>query len=195
VIADPVAPVAVAVSGDDEEDEEDDDEADEDEVEASLDVILKEKLVVADEEEDEEAPDTEERAEVTTKVASDNVAVLTGRGGVVTGLEVKVARPSTGTVATELFVYRTEALLDALSTLRAALDDEESGDSSGLGDFGEHLLPRLIETGTVRAVPMEGYWRDLGRPGRGTAQGPGRRPQHRGDRGRPCGRDRRDRRS
>ncbi len=104
-------------------------------------------------------------AEVTKRAASDNVAVLTGRGGVVTGLEVKSARPSTGTVATEIFVYRTEALLEALTTLRAELDDEEDGDSSGLGDFGEHLLPRLIETGTVHAVPVQGYWRDLGQPG------------------------------
>ena len=103
-------------------------------------------------------------AEVTKQEAADNVAVLTGRGGVVTGLEVKVSRPSTGTVATEIFVYRTDALLEALTTLRAELDDAEPGDDSGLGDFGEHLLPRLIETGTVRAVPIDGYWRDLGQP-------------------------------
>ncbi len=103
-------------------------------------------------------------AEVTKKEASDNVAVLTGRGGLVTGLEVKQPRPSTGTVATEIFVYRTDALLEALSTLRAELDDASDGDDSGLGDFGEHLLPRLIETGTVRAVPVDGYWRDLGQP-------------------------------
>ncbi|MDP9403091.1 MAG: DUF4193 domain-containing protein [Actinomycetota bacterium] len=57
-----------APGSDDDEDDEDDEEADEDDVEASLDVILKEKLVVADEDEDEEAPDTEERAEVTPKV-------------------------------------------------------------------------------------------------------------------------------
>jgi glucose-1-phosphate adenylyltransferase len=103
-------------------------------------------------------------AEVTKAEASDNVTVLTGRGGIVTGVEVKVSRPSTGTVATEIFVYRVEALLDALTTLRAELDDAEDGDDSGLGDFGEHLLPRLIETGTVRAVPIVGYWRDLGQP-------------------------------
>jgi hypothetical protein len=52
----------------DEEDEEDD-EDDEEDVEASLDVILKERLVVAeDEEEDEETPDTEDRSETATKV-------------------------------------------------------------------------------------------------------------------------------
>ena len=103
-------------------------------------------------------------AEVTKKDASDNVAVLTGRGGVVRDLEVKVARPSTGTVATEIFVYRTAPLLAALTALRAELDDHEEGDDSGLGDFGEHLLPRLIDNGTVRAVPIDGYWRDLGQP-------------------------------
>lgn len=103
-------------------------------------------------------------AEVAKKDASDNVAVLTGRGGVVRDLEVKVSRPSTGRVATEIFVYRAAPLLEALTTLRAELGDEEEGDDTGLGDFGEHLLPRLIETGTVRAVPIDGYWRDLGQP-------------------------------
>src|SRR3954454_17002859 len=103
-------------------------------------------------------------AEVTKKEASDNVAVLTGRDSVVTGLEVKVSRPSTTTVATEIFVYRTAALLETLSALRAELDPSEDGDDSGLGDFGDHLVPRLIETGTVRAAPIDGYWRDLGQP-------------------------------
>jgi glucose-1-phosphate adenylyltransferase len=104
-------------------------------------------------------------AEVTKKVASDNVAVHTGRGGVVTGLEVKVARPGTGTVATEISAYRTDALPKALPTRPAEPAAEEAAGSTGLGDFGEHLLPRLIETGTVHAVPIEGYWRDLGQPG------------------------------
>jgi glucose-1-phosphate adenylyltransferase len=103
-------------------------------------------------------------AEVSRKEASDNVAVLRGRGGVVTDLEVKVSRPSTGTVATEIFVYRAGALLEALTALRAEQGDAEDGDDSGLGDFGDHLLPRLIQGGTVRAVPIDGYWRDLGRP-------------------------------
>ena len=46
-----------------EEEDEEEDEDEEDDVEASLDVILKEKLVVAEEEADEEAPDQEERVE------------------------------------------------------------------------------------------------------------------------------------
>ncbi len=48
----------------------DDDEIDPDDVEAGLDVILKDRLVVADEEEDEEdeVPDIEDRAEGPAKV-------------------------------------------------------------------------------------------------------------------------------
>ncbi len=64
-------PVAVAVpSGDDDDDDEEDDDLDPDEVEAGLDVILKDRLVVVDEEpdEDEETPDPEERAEGSTRV-------------------------------------------------------------------------------------------------------------------------------
>lgn len=55
--------------GEDEDEEEDDEEEDEEDVEASLDVILKERLVVEeDEEEDEEAPETDDRADSSTKV-------------------------------------------------------------------------------------------------------------------------------
>ena len=98
--------------------------------------------------------------------------VLTGRGGRATGVEVKPSRPSSGVVATEIFVYRTDSLLEALFELRRELSAEadlEAGEGesadSGLGDFGEHLLPRLISGGTVRTEPLPGYWRDLGRPG------------------------------
>jgi glucose-1-phosphate adenylyltransferase len=114
-------------------------------------------------------------SEVTKREASSNVVVLTGRGttaDLVTGVEVKPSRPSSGVVANEIFVYRTESLLEALFELRRELSaeaDDTAGDGesadSGLGDFGEHLLPRLIAGGTVRTESMPGYWRDLGRPG------------------------------
>ena len=105
-------------------------------------------------------------AEVTKKDAADNVVVLTGRDGTITGIEHKPSRPSSGTVATEVFVYDTETLL--LDAPRpAAPSSPATGDDgdSGLGDFGEHLLPRLVETGRAVAVPMTGYWRDVGQPG------------------------------
>jgi len=91
--------------------------------------------------------------------------VTSGRGGIVRQVEEKPSRPSTGTVATEIFVYSTEPLLATLRELRKELSADAEGDDSGIGDFGEHLLPRLVEQRQVRAVPIDGYWRDLGRPG------------------------------
>lgn len=107
-------------------------------------------------------------SEVSKKDASDNVVVVAGRNGQVTGIEHKPSRPSTGTVATEIFVYDTEALLGTLHDLRRELSgeqDEDADGDSGIGDFGEHLLPRLVEGGKVAAVPLTGYWRDVGQPG------------------------------
>ena len=109
-------------------------------------------------------------SEVSKKDASDNVVVLARRDGTVTGIEHKPSRPSAGTVATEVFVYDTAVLVQTLHDLRAELagkqdvEDAEQGDS-GIGDFGEHLLPRLVEGGKVAAVPLTGYWRDVGQPG------------------------------
>ena len=109
-------------------------------------------------------------SEVTKKDAADNVVVLAGRDGTVTGVEHKPSRPSAGTVASEIFVYDTEVLLETLQDLRRELTPEQdprdtaAGDS-GIGDFGEHLLPRLVEGGRVTAVPLTGYWRDVGQPG------------------------------
>lgn len=105
-------------------------------------------------------------SEVTRKDAADNVCVHTGARGRVTGVDVKPSRPTTGLVATEIFVYDTARLLVALRDLRGELSAGASEDGdSGLGDFGEHLVPRLVETGDVFAVPLEGYWRDAGKPG------------------------------
>ena len=108
-------------------------------------------------------------SEVTKKDASDNVVVLAGRDGKVTGIEHKPSKPSSGTVATEIFVYDTEALLATLRDLRRELTPDDPEDAaegdSGIGDFGEHLLPRLVEGGKVAAVPLTGYWRDVGQPG------------------------------
>jgi glucose-1-phosphate adenylyltransferase len=103
-------------------------------------------------------------ADVTKREASNNVTVTSDSSGLVTGVEEKPVRPSTGTVATEIFVYSTEPLLETLRTLRAELSAGAEGDDSGIGDFAEHLIPRLVEQRQVRAVVLEGYWKDLGRP-------------------------------
>ncbi len=104
-------------------------------------------------------------ADVSKREASNNVTVTSDADGLVTAVAEKPVRPSTGTVATEIFVYSTEVLLETLRSLRAELSGDAVGDDSGIGDFSEHLLPRLVEQRQVRAVPLGGYWRDLGRPG------------------------------
>ena len=63
----PVIPVA-SVAAVAEENEDDDDEVDDEDVEASLDEILKERLVVEDAEEDEEVPELDDRSEPTERV-------------------------------------------------------------------------------------------------------------------------------
>jgi glucose-1-phosphate adenylyltransferase len=102
--------------------------------------------------------------EVTKRDAADNVVILADRDGTITGVEHKPSRPSSGVIATEVFIYDTAVLLDTLRALRAELSGDQEDDDSGIGDFGEHLLPRLAETGKAVAVPLTGYWRDVGQP-------------------------------
>ncbi len=61
-------PGAVVERPADETEDEDEDEQDDEDVEASLDVILKERLVVEDEPDDEEPADVEDRSEMTERV-------------------------------------------------------------------------------------------------------------------------------
>lgn len=103
-------------------------------------------------------------SEVTKKEAAHNVVVEARRDGTVTAVTSKPSRPATGTVATEVFVYQTAPLLETLYRLRAELSGRTDDDDSGLGDFGDHLLPDMVARGLVRAVELPGYWRDLGRP-------------------------------
>ena len=52
-------------------------------------------------------------------------------------------------------------MLEALHRETAA--DSDEGDT-GLGDFGDLLVPRLVERGRTVAHHHDGYWRDLGQP-------------------------------
>jgi glucose-1-phosphate adenylyltransferase len=104
---------------------------------------------------------------VPTSEAGNHATVTANRLHRVTAIEDKPARPQTGVVATEIFVYRPSALIEILQELHVELDNEtadEANDGSGLGDFGEHLLPRLVEQGAVYEHRMPGYWKDVGRP-------------------------------
>lgn len=98
---------------------------------------------------------------------ADHAVVQTDDEGRVTSFDYKPDEPATDVVATEIFVYDPAVLVAVLDELHVELSgddsDREPGDT-GLGDFGDHLLPRLVERGKVVAHDLGGYWRDLGQP-------------------------------
>jgi glucose-1-phosphate adenylyltransferase len=105
---------------------------------------------------------------VTTEVDLDEAAahatVESDASGAVTGFAYKPEQPTTGTIATEVFVYDARVLLTVLEELhREHAAQTEAGDS-GLGDFGETLVPRFVDRGRSVVHAMPGYWRDLGQP-------------------------------
>ncbi|HTW15542.1 MAG TPA: sugar phosphate nucleotidyltransferase [Nocardioides sp.] len=110
---------------------------------------------------------------VTTRVPdgddpSDHAVVEVDGEGRITGFAYKPEEPDGDLIAAEIFVYDPRVLVEVLDTLHVELSADpeigaEPGDT-GLGDFGEHLLPRLVERGRVVAHDLGGYWRDLGQP-------------------------------
>lgn len=102
--------------------------------------------------------------EVSRRQAATKGVVQVGRDGLVTGFDYKPERPDATTVAAEIFAYDPSGLADSLEDLRAERVDAADGKDSGIGDFGEHLLPRLVSGGDVHAFGLRGYWRDLGTP-------------------------------
>ncbi|MET1059373.1 MAG: sugar phosphate nucleotidyltransferase [Nocardioides sp.] len=96
--------------------------------------------------------------------AGDHACVEVDDEGTVTGFAYKPDEPSTGTVAAEIMVYDPEVLVRVLEELHGELGADSPAGDSGLEDFGDHLLPRLVERHHVVAHAMPGYWRDVGEP-------------------------------
>lgn len=96
--------------------------------------------------------------------ASDHASVEHDDRGVVTGFDYKPEQPTTGTVATEIFLYRPSTLITVLEQLHRELGPDSDEGDSGLEDFGDHLLPRLVDQHHVVVHRMEGYWKDVGQP-------------------------------
>jgi glucose-1-phosphate adenylyltransferase len=103
-------------------------------------------------------------SQVSLAEAGDHGVVEVADDGVVTDFAYKPDSPRSTTVATEIFVYRPEVLVATLEELHRELAADSPEGDTGLEDFGDHLLPRLVERHRVVAHPMEGYWRDLGEP-------------------------------
>lgn len=101
---------------------------------------------------------TEARHHAVVETAS------SGPGAAVTSFSYKPATPGGSVVATEVFVYDPQVLAETLGELHARHSSDDGDDDTGLGDFGEVLIPYLVEHDTVVAHPLTGYWRDVGRP-------------------------------
>jgi glucose-1-phosphate adenylyltransferase len=110
---------------------------------------------------------TTDIASVYAEDPSDHAVVEANRQGRVTGFAYKPERPAGTVVATEVFAYRPDVLVEVLEELHREISgrdaDRPAGDS-GLGDFGDLLVPRLVDRGKVFSHHTEGYWRDLGQP-------------------------------
>jgi glucose-1-phosphate adenylyltransferase len=95
---------------------------------------------------------------VTTEVPAEEAArqavVEVADDGRIASFHYKPDRPPTTRVATEVFAFRPDRLLGVL--------DELAADDGELKDFGDGLLPRLVEAREAVEYRLEGYWRDLG---------------------------------
>jgi glucose-1-phosphate adenylyltransferase len=102
--------------------------------------------------------------EVPLEQAGDHATVEVDDDGGVIGFEYKPEEPRTSTVAAEIIVYSPTVLIETLEQLHREVGADSGPGDSGLGDYGDHLLPRLVERERVVAHPLPGYWRDLGEP-------------------------------
>jgi glucose-1-phosphate adenylyltransferase len=96
--------------------------------------------------------------------ARNNILVTAGADGWIRSVEDKPEDPDGTTVATEVFVFDRAVLLEQLDELRQQLQQTAEGEDTGLGDLADHVLPAFVGRGRALAVPVAGYWKDLGRP-------------------------------
>ncbi len=101
---------------------------------------------------------------VTTVAPTDEVGrfgnVAVDDDGKVTDFRYKPDRPLSDVVSTEVFVFDTRRLLDALDELAA--DGEGDAEEGELSDLGDELLPRFVKRGRTWEHRLESYWRDVG---------------------------------
>jgi glucose-1-phosphate adenylyltransferase len=94
----------------------------------------------------------------------DHGVVEVGDDGRITGFAYKPDDPATSTVVAEVIAYDPTVLREVLEELHRELGAESDEGDTGLGDFGDHLLPRLVERGRTFVHRYDGYWRDVGQP-------------------------------
>ena len=69
--------------------------------------------------------------------------------------------PDSDLVTTEVFAFRWSTLIDVLEDFSKEASKGGNGESS-LEDFGDQLIPRLVEEGNVHEFRHDGFWRDVG---------------------------------
>ncbi|SQG63348.1 ADP-glucose pyrophosphorylase [Corynebacterium renale] len=77
-------------------------------------------------------------------------------GDLVTNYVYKPESPATNRIATEDFVFDVAALREAIDA------EADRADGEDLGDYGETIVPWLVENKQVAHYELEGYWRDIG---------------------------------
>ena len=82
----------------------------------------------------------------------------------ISGFAYKPDEPATSTIVAEVIAYDPAVLREVLEELHREVGPDSDEGDTGLGDFGDHLLPALVERGRTFAHRHEGYWRDLGQP-------------------------------
>jgi glucose-1-phosphate adenylyltransferase len=93
-----------------------------------------------------EVPPQEAARQAVVEVGDDD--------GRLSGFHYKPDEPPTTRVATEVFAFRPDRLLAVL--------DELAAEDGELKDFGDGLLPRLVQAGEAVEYRLPGYWRDVG---------------------------------
>lgn len=96
---------------------------------------------------------------VTTRLppgesASRYSVVKTDKKGLVTKFDYKPDEPKGDLIGTEIFVYDARALTETLKKL--------AGTGAPLKDYGDRLLPEMVEQQKVYEYRHTGYWRDVG---------------------------------
>jgi glucose-1-phosphate adenylyltransferase len=94
----------------------------------------------------------------------DHGVVEVDEEGRITRFAYKPDEPRTDTIVAEVIAYDPTVLREVLEELHRDLAAGSDEGDTGLGDFGDHLLPALVERGRTFAHRHEGYWRDLGQP-------------------------------
>ena len=94
---------------------------------------------------------------VTTTVDKEEASrfgvVETDGGGRVTDFAYKPDEPQNNVVTAEVFLFNADTLLDTL---------DELAEEGELEDYGDQLIPHLVEQARVYAFSLNGYWRDVG---------------------------------